>query len=78
MAEAITIRRSNGHDVGELRRLALLDDRAALHGDALLGYVNGELRAAVELGGRRVVANPFVRTAELVELLRARVAQRRL
>jgi hypothetical protein len=76
MPEAITIRRSNGSDLIALRRLAALDDRRAPHGDAMLGFVDGELRAAVTLDGRKALADPFVRTAELVELLRAWIAQK--
>ena len=75
MWEAITLRRSTGGDRDALRRLALLDDRGMPPGEAMLGFVNGELRAAVTLDGRKIVANPFARTAELVELLRARVEQ---
>lgn len=75
MTEAITIRRSNGSDLMALRRLAALDDRRAPHGDAMLGFVDGELRAAVTLDGK-ALADPFVRTAELVELLQAWVARK--
>jgi hypothetical protein len=76
MREQITIRRSTQADEAEIRRLALLDDRAAPSGDAMLAFVDGELRAAMPLAGRSgvnghngVVADPFHRTADLVGML---------
>jgi hypothetical protein len=75
MHAAITIRHSTIEDQVELARLAALDDRPALH-EAMLGFVDGELKAAVALCGGQAIADPFTRTAELVELLRLRAAQR--
>jgi hypothetical protein len=69
MQPAITIRHSTLDDQLALARLAALDDRPPLHGDAVLGFVNGELRAAVAPGGE-AIADPFARTAGLVALLR--------
>jgi hypothetical protein len=65
----LTIRPARPTDEPRLRRIAALDSRALPHGDLLVGVVDGEIQAAIETGSRRVVANPFVRTAELVELL---------
>jgi hypothetical protein len=75
MNVAITIRHSEDEDRAALARLAALDDRPPLHEHALLGFVDGELKAAVALSGRRAIADPFAHTAEVVELLRLRAAQ---
>jgi hypothetical protein len=69
MTEPITITHLTEADSREVWRLALLDDRRAPKGPALLGYVDGELRAAVGLLDGQTVADPFHRTAELVEIL---------
>ena len=70
MTEPITITRSTEENSQELWRLAALDDRRAPRGPALLAYVGDELRAAVGIVDGRAVADPFHRTAELVEILR--------
>ena len=76
MRDAITIRRSTKADSDEIFRLALLDDRAAPKGEAMLAFVNGELRAAVPIGKRSgAVADPFHLTADVVNLLELRAAQ---
>ncbi len=76
MQRAITIRQSDTEDSSALARLAALDDRAPLRHDALLGFVDGELKAAVALPDGKAIADPFDHTAELVELLRVRANQR--
>jgi hypothetical protein len=75
MTEAITITRSTEADVENVWRLALLDDRRAPAGPALLAYVDGELRAAVGLVDGQAIADPFHPTAELVEILRFQARQ---
>ena len=69
MAPEITIRQATSADAFALRRLAALDDRAALRGEVLLAEQTGELRAALSLDDGRAIANPFAPTAELVDLL---------
>jgi hypothetical protein len=69
MTEPITITHSTEENSQELWRLAALDDRRAPSGPVLLAYVGGELRAAVGIVDGRTVADPFHRTAELVEIL---------
>jgi hypothetical protein len=69
MTEPITIIHSTEENSQELWRLAALDDRRAPSAPALLAYVGGELRAAVGVVDGRTVADPFHRTAELVEIL---------
>jgi hypothetical protein len=70
MTEPITITHLTDADSQDVWRLAALDDRRAPRGPALLAYVGGELRAAVGLMDGQAVADPFHRTAELVEILR--------
>lgn len=70
MNNPITIRRSTTGDAAAVARIAALDSGRAPEGDAMLAFVGGELRAVLPLGGGRPLADPFHRTAELVELLR--------
>jgi hypothetical protein len=70
MTEPITITHATEDNSQELWRLAALDDRRAPKGPALLAYVGDELRAAVGIVDGRAVADPFHRTAEIVEILR--------
>ena len=69
MAPEITIRQATSADAFALRRLAALDDRAALRGEVLLAEQAGELHAALSVDDGRAIANPFAPTAELVDLL---------
>ena len=70
MAPDIRIRQATSGDAFALRRLAALDDRPALRGDVLVAEQAGEMRAAISLKDGRVIANPFARTADLVDVLR--------
>ena len=64
----ITIRTAYPDDGAALLRLAALDDARPLAGDVLVAEVDGEIAAAVSAAGR-AIADPFRRTASLVELL---------
>lgn len=75
MTDAITITHSTAADSEDVWRLALLDDRRAPAGPALLAYVDGELRAAVGLVDGRAIADPFHPTAEVMEMLRFQARQ---
>jgi hypothetical protein len=77
MNHSITIRRSTTADEAAVRGIAALDSGHAPAGDALLAFVGGELRAVLPLDGGRPLADPFHRTAELVELLRYTVERDR-
>jgi hypothetical protein len=77
MNNAITIRRSTTGDAAAVARIAALDSGHAPEGDAMLAFVGGELRAVLPLDGGRALADPFHRTAELVELLRYSVERGR-
>jgi hypothetical protein len=57
-----------------VRRLAALDDAPELAGPVLLALVDGKPVAALALDDGRVVADPFVRSAHAVSLLRLRAA----
>jgi hypothetical protein len=72
MNREITIRPSTKADLPEIAQLAALDSRHSPAGDALLAFVDHELRAAVDLDSGDAVADPFHHTADLVELLRLR------
>ena len=73
MSDAITITRSTAADSEDVRRLALLDDRRAPVGPALL-YVDGELRAAL---GSWTARRSLIRSIRpgLVEILRFQARQ---
>ena len=71
----ITIRRSNNQDRNAIAKLAELDSQKRPQGRALLAFDGEELVAALPLDGGRAIADPFHRTAEIVDLLRLRAAQ---
>jgi hypothetical protein len=68
--DAIVIRHASAADARILIDLAQLDDRAPLSGPALIAEVDGVARAALDLHDGSVAADPFARTAQLVELLK--------
>ena len=70
MHEPLIIKQTDSSDTLAVWRLAALDDRRAPHGPALLAYVGDELRAALGLRDGQVVADPFHRTDDIVEMLR--------
>jgi hypothetical protein len=71
----LALRVADDHDAPTVRRLAALDDARPLRGEVLLALVDGEAVAATSLSDGRVVANPFLRTADTVTLLSMRAAQ---
>lgn len=68
--DAIVIRHATDADICALADLAILDSREPLRGPALIAEVDGVAVAALDLSDGSVAADPFVPTAELVELLR--------
>ena len=72
----VVIRVATPADLDDLRRLAALDSARALLG-TLLSESDGEIRAAYSVDEGRAIADPFVPTAGLVELLKARSARLR-
>lgn len=69
----ITIRHATPGDASDLERLAQLEGVGPPAGDVLVAEVDGQLSAAVELGGGSVIADPFRPSGEASELLRLRV-----
>jgi len=74
MTATLALRIADEDDAHALRRLAQLDDARALTGEILVAVLDGEPVAALSLADDRVIANPFVRTADVVSLLRMRAA----
>lgn len=70
----VTIRPSRVEDSAKIRRLAALDSSPVPRGGMLLGELDGRLVAAVSLADGRAIADPFIRTRTLVEVLRTAAA----
>jgi hypothetical protein len=70
----LAIRRGRPSDAAELRAVAELDSARPLTGDTIVAVADGRLVAAVSLHDGRVVADPFVPTADIVEMLRIHTA----
>jgi hypothetical protein len=66
----ISIRAATHGDGPTLTRLAALDSAPVPFGPVLLAEIDGSPRAAMSVRDGRVVADPFARTADVVELLR--------
>ena len=75
--QPIVLRPDTAADADALATLAALDSRPVPPAPRLVAEVDGELRAAVSLAGGEAVADPFHRTASLVDLQRARAAESR-
>src|SRR3954471_1905961 len=69
---SVVIRIATPGDVDDLRRLAALDSARALLGTVLVAQSDGEIRAAYSVEEDRAIADPFLPTGGLVELLKAR------
>jgi len=70
--DALVIRMARDEDSFALRRLAILDGQRVLTGQVLLAEVDARPLAAFSLEEDRAVADPFTRTANLIDLLRVR------
>lgn len=70
----LLVRRARTSDDHALAELAALDSARPLTGARIVGEADGRIVAAVSLHDGRVVADPFVPTADVVELLQARIA----
>lgn len=71
----LVLRVARDDEAAVVRQLAQLDDAPTPSGEILLAVLDDEPVAALSLSDGRVVANPFVRTADLVALLRIRATQ---
>jgi len=65
----IQIRGAAPTDARTIVRLAALDSTRPFDGDALIAEIDGQAAAAMSLDTGKVVADPFARTAELVDML---------
>ena len=66
---SVLIRNARGSDLPALTDLAELDSAPALSGPVLVAELEGRIVAARAIDGGGTVADPFVPTAGLVELL---------
>lgn len=73
----LTLRPATAADAAAISGVAQLDSAPMPEGDLLVALVDGRLLAALSLTTGSVVADPFSRTADLVEMLRDRAAQLR-
>src|SRR4051812_18396044 len=73
--ENITIRTATAADQAAIRRLAVLDSAFPPTGEVLLAEAGDELWAALSVDTGHAVADPFRRSADLVELLSLRAAR---
>lgn len=71
-ASQITIRAATASDRAEIARIAGRDSATTPRGPVLVALVGEEIRAAISLSDGAITADPFHRTAELVEMLRIR------
>ena len=71
MSPTIAFHHARTQDADTVRRLAQLDSAPELRGEVVIALVDGWPVAAISLDDHRVVADPFVRTADVAEMLRA-------
>ncbi len=73
-ANTYVIRPATEDDQPALEALAELDSQSPLDGPALVGEIDGRPAAAISLHHRRVIADPFLFTVQLRQVLRMRAA----
>ncbi|HEY1522294.1 MAG TPA: hypothetical protein VGF70_04715 [Solirubrobacteraceae bacterium] len=71
----LVIRLATAGDQRALERLAELDSRRAPAGTTLIAELAGRPVAAVSLGDGEQIADPFIPTSDITELLRLRARQ---
>jgi hypothetical protein len=74
---SVLIRAARGSDGPALRRLAELDSRPLPEGDLLIAESDDEVVAALSIETGDRVADPFRRTADVVDLLAFRARRMR-
>jgi hypothetical protein len=75
MGRDVVIRAASRSDSAALAALAALDGALPPIGDTLVAEIDGQLVAALPLGGGRAFADPFRRTLDLIALLETRAQQ---
>jgi hypothetical protein len=73
-ANVYVIRLAGDADDDALRTIAEMDSAAPLEHPILIGEIDGQPAAAIDLDTRRTVADPFKPTANLLSHLRVRAA----
>jgi hypothetical protein len=74
-SDAVVLRRAHADDEAGLVRLAALDSAIPLAGPSFVAEQDGAIVAALCLSTGRAVADPFVPSLHLVELLRRHAAR---
>jgi hypothetical protein len=77
LAPSVVIRAARGSDGESLRRLAALDSARVPTGEVLIAEAEGAVVAAHSSTTGATIADPFRRTADVVELLELRGAMLR-
>jgi hypothetical protein len=72
----LVVRRARPSDDHALAELAALDSARSLTGARIVGELDGRIVAAMSPHDGRVVADPFVPTADIVEILRLHAGAR--
>jgi hypothetical protein len=75
MSTTLNIRWAGQADEAAIARLAALDSQRRPEGELLVAEAGGELVAALPVSGGTPVADPFHRTAAVVDLLALRARQ---
>ncbi len=73
----VTVRLAGAPDTADLLRLAALDSAPAPTGPMVVAEVDGELVAALSIDGGVAIADPFRRTAAVVQMLELHAGQLR-
>lgn len=76
-AADVTIRPAAAADAAAVHRIAALDSRPVPAGELVVAEVDGEVLAALPIGGGEAIADPFRPTAALLPLLELRALQLR-
>jgi hypothetical protein len=74
---SLSLRHATSADAGAVAYLAELDETERLEGSVLMAFSGERAVAAMSLADGRTAADPFARTADVVDLLRLRARQER-
>lgn len=72
---ALVIRPASPEDEPAIARLSALDEHELPRGDRLIGELGGRIVAALDVRSGDAIADPFVPTSGVLELLGRRAAQ---